>query len=114
MGDAPEDHRAAGRAASEAGRLAEAYHLLLPLAGVGDAEAQGIVGSLMRRSLHRYESFDQPNAGTGPASDEATALADRDAGARFLEAAAAAGYLFGLNTGDSIVRGRRVQWTAGG
>jgi hypothetical protein len=91
MGDAPEDHRAAGLAASEAGRLAEAYRLLLPLAEAGDAEAQGIVGSLMRCGLHRYESLEQLNAGTGPAIDSATASADRDAGARFLEAASAAG-----------------------
>jgi len=91
MGDSQDNHRAAGLAASEAGRLAEAYRLLLPLAEAGDAEAQGVVGSLMQCSLHRYESFDQLNAGTGPVIDEATALADRDAGARFLEAASAAG-----------------------
>lgn len=91
MGDATEDRRAAGLAASEAGRLAEAYRLLLPLAEAGDAEAQGIVGSLMQCSLHRYESFEQLNAGTGPVIDEATALADRNAGVRYLAAASAAG-----------------------
>lgn len=91
MGDAPENYRAAGLAASEAGRLAEAYRLLLPLAEAGDAEVQGIVGSLMQYSLHRYESLEQLNAGSGPVIDEATATADRAKGARFLETASAAG-----------------------
>jgi hypothetical protein len=91
MDDTPEDRRAAGLAASEAGRLADAYRLLLPLAEAGDAEVQGIVGSLMQCSLHRFESFEQLNAGTGPVLDEATVSADRDVGARFLGAASAAG-----------------------
>jgi hypothetical protein len=91
MAEAPGDAKAAGLAASEAGRLAEAYRLLLPLAEAGDAEAQGHVGSLMQCSLHRFENFEQINAGGGPAIDEATALADRDAGAVFLAAASAAG-----------------------
>jgi hypothetical protein len=91
MAEAPEDAKAAGLAASEAGRLAEAYRLLLPLAEAGDAEAQGHVGSLMQCSLHRFESFDQLNAGGGPVIDEATAAADREQGGRYLEAASAAG-----------------------
>jgi hypothetical protein len=65
--------------------------LLLPLAEAGDAEVQALVGSLMHGSLHRYESYEQHNAGTGPVIDQATAHVDRDAGARFLEAASAAG-----------------------
>jgi hypothetical protein len=89
--DTPPDARAAGLAANEAGRFAEAYRLLLPLAEAGDAEAQAHVGSLVAHSLHRFESLEQLNAGTGPALDEATAFADRAAGARFLTAASAAG-----------------------
>lgn len=91
MDDAPEDRRAAALAANDAGRPAEAYRLWLPLAEAGDPEAQGHVGSLMAYTLHRFESYEQLNAGTGPVIDEATALADRDAGARFLAVASAAG-----------------------
>lgn len=91
MEDTPEDRRVAGLAASEAGRLAEAYRLLLPLAEAGDAEAQGILGSFVYYGFHRYESYEQLDAGTGPVIDDATASADREAGARFLEAASAAG-----------------------
>jgi hypothetical protein len=82
---------ARGRAASEANRFAEACAILLPLAEAGHPEAQGIVGSLMQYSIHRFESLEQLNAGTGPTLDETTALADREAGARFLAAASAAG-----------------------
>ncbi len=78
-------------AANDAGRLAEAYRLWLPLAEAGDAEAQAAVGSLMAYSLYRYESYEQLNAGTGPTLDEATALADRDQGGGFLADASAAG-----------------------
>lgn len=91
MGGTPADQRAAGLAAHEAGRMAEAYRLLLPFAEAGDAEAQAHVGSLVANCLHLFESFEQLNAGTGPALDEATAFANRDAGAKFLEAASAAG-----------------------
>lgn len=91
MNLSPEDRRAAGVAANEACRFAEAYRLLLPLAEAGDAEAQGHVGAIMQYGLHRYDSLEQFNAGTGPAIDEATMLADREQGARFLEAASAAG-----------------------
>src|SRR5436305_2322986 len=71
MDDAPEDRRAAALAANEAGRFAEAWRLWLPLADAGDPEAQGHVGSLMAYSLHRFESVEQLNAGTGPKLDEA-------------------------------------------
>jgi TPR repeat protein len=92
MGEVPEDNnRTAGLAASDAGRFAEAYRLLAPLAEAGDAEAQGIVGSLMQFSFHRYVSFEEINAGTGPAIDEATALVDQELARRYLEAASAAG-----------------------
>ena len=91
MDEAPEDLRAAALAAIDANRLAEAFRLWLPLAEAGDAEAQGIVGSLMHCSLHRYESFEPLNAGTGPVVDEATASADRERAARLLEASSAAG-----------------------
>ena len=50
MDEAPEDLRAAALAAIDANRLAEAFRLWLPLAEAGDAEAQGIVGSLMHYS----------------------------------------------------------------
>ena len=91
MADKPEDRRAAALAAVDANRLADAYRLWLPLAEAGDPEAQGHVGSLMAFSLHRFESYDQLNSGTGPTLDEATSLADRDAGAAFLTAASEAG-----------------------
>jgi len=91
MGDTSEDRRAAALAANEASRFAEAYRLWLPLAETGDPEAQGHIGSLVAYGIHRFESLDQLNASSGPAIDEATASADRDVGARFLEAASAAG-----------------------
>ena len=91
MGEGLEDRRTAALAANEAGRLAEAYRLWLPMAEAGDAEAQAHVGSLLANSLHRFESFEQLSAGTGSALDQVTALADREAGARFLAAASAAG-----------------------
>jgi hypothetical protein len=90
--DTPEHQRAAAMAANDAGQLAEAYRLWLPLAEAGDAEAQGAVGSLVAYSLYRFESFEQLDAGTGPTLDEATTLADRDRGGRFLAAASAAGF----------------------
>ena len=89
MDDAPEHRRAAATAANDAGRLAEAYRLWLPLAEAGDAEAA--VGSLMAYSLYRYESFEQLNAGTGPTIDEATTLGDLEQGGRYLADASAAG-----------------------
>jgi TPR repeat protein len=91
MSDTPEDRRAAALAAVEANRLADAYRLWLPLAEAGDPEAQGHVGSLMAFSLHRFDTYDQLNGGAGPTIDEATSLADRDAGAAFLTAASEAG-----------------------
>jgi hypothetical protein len=91
MDGASEDPRVVALAASEANRFAEAYRLWLPLADTGDAEAQGHVGSLMQCSLHRYESLEQLNAGTGPAIDAATAAADQEEAGRYLEAASAAG-----------------------
>ncbi|QDU18154.1 hypothetical protein [Urbifossiella limnaea] len=92
MDDALETRRAAALAASEAGRLAEEYRLWLPLAEAGDPQAQGAVGSLLAYGLHRVERLDQLSATDGPAADEATALADQAAGARYLEAASAAGF----------------------
>jgi hypothetical protein len=90
VGDASEDRRVAALAASEAGRPAEEYRLWLPLAEAGDPQAQGAVGSLLAYSFHRAETYYQ--LATAPAPDEATAVADRDAGARYLEAASAAGF----------------------
>ena len=92
MDNTSHDHRSAARAASEADRLSEAYRLWLPFAEAGDVDAQSIVGSLMLYSFHRYESFEQLNSGTGPILDEATTTADRNQGARFLQAASAAGH----------------------
>jgi hypothetical protein len=89
MDDTAESQRAAALAASEAGRPAEEYRLWLPLAAAGDPQAQGAVGSLLAYGIHRYESYEQASA--APAIDEATALADREAGARMLEAASATG-----------------------
>ncbi|MGL4423323.1 MAG: hypothetical protein ACRCZF_21880 [Gemmataceae bacterium] len=89
--DAPEDRRAAALAAADANQLAEAYRLWLPLAEAGDAEAQAQVGGLVAYSLHRFESFEELNAGTGPVLDVATAIADRNRGVEFLAAASAAG-----------------------
>lgn len=84
------DRRSSGFAAMEANRYAEAYQLLRPLADAGDAEVQGVVGSLMQLSIHRYESLDQLNV-EHPKVDAETALRDRDEGAKFLEAASRAG-----------------------
>jgi TPR repeat protein len=92
MNNSSHDHRLAALAASEADQLSEAYRLWLPFAEAGDVEAQSLLGSLMQCSLHRYESFEQLNSGTGPIFDETTTLADRNQGARFLEAASAAGH----------------------
>lgn len=92
MGNEKEEHRAAARAASEACRFAEAYRLWLPLALAGDAEAQGQVGSLMQLGMHRFESLEQFNAGTGPAFDADAAAADREQAGRYLESASAGGY----------------------
>ena len=89
--DTTEHQRAEALAATEAGRLAEAYRLWLPLAEAGDADAQCQVGSMMLFSLHRFESYEQLNAGTGPTVDEATSHDDREAGVQFLKAASAAG-----------------------
>src|SRR4051812_43261700 len=91
MADAPDDPRAAGLAAHAAGRLAEAYRLLLPFAEAGDAEVQGVVGSDLVLGPHRYDSYDQITTGSGPAIDPDAAAADRATGVRFLEAASAAG-----------------------
>lgn len=74
-----------GTAANDAGRTAEAYTLLLPLAEAGHAEAQGLIGGLMMLSLHRYESFEQAAAAT--TYDEQAALSDREQAVRFLRAA---------------------------
>jgi TPR repeat protein len=73
------------KAADGAGRTAEAYSLLLPLAEAGHAEAQGIVGSLMMAGLHRYETVGQTAAAT--TYDEQLLQGDRDQAARFLRAA---------------------------
>ncbi len=75
----------------EADRYAEAYQLLRPLADAGDAEVQGVVGSLMQGSFHRYDCLEQLNA-EHPKVDSETALRDRDEGAKFLEAASRAGF----------------------
>jgi TPR repeat protein len=86
----PDDERlAAGKAASDAGRWAEACRLLRPLADAGHPEAQGVVGSLMSAGLHRLDSIEQLYAGTGPGIE--TATADQAEGGRFLEAASDAG-----------------------
>lgn len=90
MEHAPEAQRAAALAASEGGRLAEEYRFWLPLAEAGDPQAQGAVGVLLAYGMHRVESHEQWAA--NPAVDEAAALADRDAGARYLAAASAAGF----------------------
>lgn len=89
MDDSPDGRRAAGIAASEAGRSGEAYRLLLPLAEAGDAVARGLIGSFMMTSQHRFEDFEQFRA--GPAVDEITAAADLEQAARYLEAASSAG-----------------------
>jgi TPR repeat protein len=86
-----DNNRSAGLAAYDAGRLAEAYRLLLPFAEAGDAEVQSFVGSLLQCSVHRYDSIEQIKAGTGPDVDEATRLADQEQARRYLEAASAAG-----------------------
>lgn len=91
MADDLEDAKAAALAVRNAGRFAEAYRLLLPLAEAGDAEAQAHVGSLVAYSLHRFENFEPHNADDLSAIDETTALADREAGAAFLAAASVAG-----------------------
>jgi TPR repeat protein len=85
MGPDEQDRLERGRAASEAGRTAEAYALLLSLAEGGHAEAQGIVGSLMMLGLRRYETIDQAAAAT--TFDEETAKSDHEQAARFLRAA---------------------------
>lgn len=90
MDDAAESQRAAALAAGEVGRPAEEYRLWLPLAEAGDPQAQGAVGALLAYGLYRYENFEQASAATS--IDEATALADQEAGARMLEAASAAGF----------------------
>ncbi len=89
MEPADQDRLARGRAASEAGRVSEAYALLLPLAEVGNAEAQGIVGSLMMLSLHRFETIEQVAAATE--LDEQVVRSDREQAARFLRAASEQG-----------------------
>ena len=54
--------------------------------------AVGKCGVILLRCHHdRFESFEQLNAGTGPALDEATATADREQAGQYLEAASAAG-----------------------
>jgi TPR repeat protein len=85
-----QDRLDGGKAASEAGRMAETYALLLPLAEAGHAEAQGIVGSLLMLSFHRYDTIEQATA--GPAVDVHTAQADREQAARLLKAASDKGY----------------------
>lgn len=92
MDDSLEARRAAALAASDAGRPAEEYRLWLPLAEAGDPQAQGAVGSLLAYGLHRFESYELLSEGGGQAADEAVALADQSAGARYLEAASAAGF----------------------
>jgi TPR repeat protein len=87
-----EDQRKAALAAWDANQLSAAYRLWLPLAEVGDAEAQAFVGSLLLYSLHRYESFEQLNSGNGQAIDEATRTADQEQAVLYLEAASAAGH----------------------
>lgn len=54
-----------GCAATSEGRYAEAYATLRPLADAGNAEAQGVVGSLLLASLHRrlYEAGTRSSAG---------------------------------------------------
>lgn len=74
-----------GKAADAAGRPAEAYALLLPLAEAGHAEAQGFVGSMMMVGLHRFDTVEQGAAAT--TYDEQLAQADREQAARFLRAA---------------------------
>jgi TPR repeat protein len=91
VNDALEYQRAMALAASDSGRLAEAYRLWLPLVEAGDPEAQGAVGSLLAFGLHRFENYEQLKSATHPAIDEATARADRNAGAALLAAASAAG-----------------------
>lgn len=91
MDDNLEERRAAALAASDAGQLAEAYRLWLLLAETGDAEAQGVVGSLMQYSFHRFENIEQFIAGTGPTIDKATAAADLEQAGRYLAASSAAG-----------------------
>lgn len=91
MAVGPKNAMAAALAERDAGRLAEAYRMLLPLAEAGDAEAQAHVGSLMAYSLHRFENFEPHNADDLAAIDEPTVIADREAGAAFLAAASAAG-----------------------
>ena len=91
MDDVPVDRRAAALAAYDANRFAEAYRQWLPLAEAGDPEAQSHVGALMAHGIYRFESREQLDAKVGPSLDEATVLADRDAGAAFLMAASAAG-----------------------
>ncbi|OWK44953.1 hypothetical protein [Fimbriiglobus ruber] len=91
MENASEDRRAAAVAAMEANRFAEVYRLWLPLAEIGDAEAQGHVGSLMQCGLHRFESLEQLDAAAGSATDAATAAADREQAGWYLQAASAAG-----------------------
>lgn len=82
----------AGVAAGDAGRTAEAYRLLLPLAKAGHVIAQSIVGTLIAYNLHRFESPEELNAAGESAVDMETARADLEEGGRFLEAASAAGH----------------------
>ena len=80
---APDEARAAGLAANEAGRFEEAYGLLLPLAEAGDAEIQSIVGELVIPGYHRAQGWD--------GIDEATARVDLEKAVHFLQAASDAG-----------------------
>ncbi len=80
---------AAGLAVFEAGRVAESYRLLRPLADAGHADAQAHVGSLMAHGIHHLEDWAQSDDGTQ--AQVGDAAADREAGERFLEAASAAG-----------------------
>lgn len=109
MDDNLEERRAAALAASDLGQLAEAYRLWLLLAETGDAEAQGVVGSLMQYSFHRFENIEEFIAGTGPTIDAATAAADLEQSGRYLTASSAAGIGPCIVQPRHAVR-RRVRW----
>jgi TPR repeat protein len=100
-----------GRAANEAGRFAEAYALLLPLAEAGNAEAQGLVGSLMMLSTHRFQSLEEVDKATALPVDEETARADAEQAARFLRAASDAGIgPASFNLATLLVMGHGGTW----
>lgn len=85
MEESSDDLLLQGRAALDAGRFAEGYQYLLPLAEAGLPEAQAQVGMLMAPGLHCCETAEQA-ADLAPSS-WTTIQSDRERAADFLRAA---------------------------